>query len=31
MTDHSLVPKAALEAGIGFADLCLIILQTARA
>ena len=29
MTSHSLVPKAAAQAGIGFADLCLRILQTA--
>lgn len=30
MTDHSLVPMAARQAGIGFADLCLTILQTAH-
>ena len=28
MTSHSLVPKAAAESGIGFADLCLRILET---
>jgi D-alanine-D-alanine ligase len=28
MTDHSLVPKAALKAGIGFDELCLRILDT---
>lgn len=30
MTDHSLVPMAAKQAGIGFADLCVAILATAR-
>lgn len=29
MTDHSLVPKAAAAAGIGFTELCLEILKTA--
>ena len=29
MTDHSLIPKAAQQKGIGFADLCVAILQTA--
>jgi D-alanine-D-alanine ligase len=28
MTDHSLVPKAAAQAGIGFDELCLRILDT---
>ena len=28
MTSHSLVPKAAREAGIGFEDLCWRILET---
>jgi D-alanine-D-alanine ligase len=28
MTDHSLVPKAALTAGISFDELCLLILDT---
>ncbi|WP_274585732.1 D-alanine--D-alanine ligase [Neisseria leonii] len=30
MTGHSLVPKAAAQAGIGFADLCIEILKTAH-
>ncbi|UOP05479.1 D-alanine--D-alanine ligase [Conchiformibius kuhniae] len=29
MTSHSLIPKAAAQCGIGFADLCVKILQTA--
>ena len=29
MTGHSLIPKAAQQKGIGFADLCVAILQTA--
>lgn len=29
MTDHSLIPKAAGQLGIGFADLCMEILKTA--
>lgn len=29
MTDHSLIPKAAAQSGIGFADLCVKILETA--
>ena len=30
MTSHSLVPMAARAAGIGYADLCLRILATAK-
>ena len=29
MTSHSLIPKAAQQKGIAFADLCVTILQTA--
>lgn len=29
MTSHSLIPKAAAQEGVGFADLCVQILQTA--
>ncbi len=30
MTGHSLVPKAAAQSGLSFADLCVEILKTAH-
>ena len=30
MTSHSLVPKAAAQSGLSFADLCVEILKTAH-